>query len=872
MKQQPLNPEQKYKRQEHLAKAIFLILPTWLVCFFMLWISNQYYAVIMHNQYLLQSIYIGAGMLASVIFYAFRFRFLPTFGLLLLCLYLLYKGIDNFVYGEFDAFFYGRQFGLFAFLFALGWFLSWGFLKQQRFPIVISGIFFIVSIYLIAKQSSLSVENLLQTFVPLVLYTVYIFYAVQVLAQHKDRAQSYWGHLLRRLGIFIGFALLLIFGVLWFMQDEIKAKVEEFGGGGKPNKESMLKEDKDGTFSLAEYTKLRSNLGRSNELLFVAKIDNFFEDGTANPLYLTGFYYSKYDPETETFEPDTLLPESDLFKPNPSKVGLYFTQSDSAVLKDAKTQGYMKTVNVEIYKTLLSPNEFIAPTTSYFLQPIAVDKNNKQEFKSAYRAKSLVSELNSAYFVYNPGGNPILEQFQEMRFEKLRLANDYSKVSPKLMQYYTSLPKMERFQKVADLAREIAAGKTTNLDKVLAVRDYFLSKDENGKALFKYSDNPGIPDIPSASKLNYFLFENRKGYCAYYAGATLFMLRSLGIPSRIVAGFLTQDRNPGNNKGWYWYYADQAHAWVQVYFPGYGWLDFDTTVGNEDAQQAPKPDGTPPNNPGNALLAFDGVVTEVDTLRKMATIKALKMVFKDKPYDNLQEQQVKLDLSVATIMKDSLKLPVSALKIADSVTAVSFAEAFKTIDAPQNADGKAVLKLFPAPAPIDEVQIKVAHIPDYMVIGESKKKEVMPVWQIVLWTAGAVLLLGLILFWLLAPLYRVYLKLRKKMSRTFPERAYWDFRYSQFVLHQLGYERNALSALSYAQKIDLELPLKYGEFVQRYLKLKYSETPLSNTERQFIEGYTKGFESVLRHKLPAKKRFRYFANPMRTIAFLQLKA
>lgn len=867
-----MNPVQKHKRKEHLAKAIFLILPTWLVCFFILWISNQYYAVIMHNQYLLQSVYIGAGMLASVIFYAFRFRFLPTFGLLVLCLYLMYSGVDNFVYGEFDAFFYGRQFGLFAFLFSLGWFLSWGFLRQERFPIVASGTFFIAGIYLIAKQNNLSVDNLLQAFVPLILYTVYLFYAVQVLAQHKDKAQHYWWHLVKRLGLFIGLALVLIFGVVWIMEEEIKAKVEEFGGGGKQNKETMLKENKDGTFSLADYAKLRSNLGRSNELLFVARIDNFFEDGTANPLYLTGFYYSRYDPETETFEQDTLLPESDLFKPNPSKIGLYFTHADSAVLKDAKQQDYMKTVDIEVYKTLLSPNEFVAPTTSFFIQPIAIDKNNKQEFKSAYRAKSLVSELNSAYFVYNPGGNVMLSQFQEMRFEKLRLANDYSKVSPKLMEYYTSLPQIGRFQKVADLAKEVTAGKTTNVDKILAIRDYFLSKDESGKPLFKYSDNPGIPDIPSASKLNYFLFENRKGYCAYYAGATLFMLRSLGIPSRIVAGFLTQDRNPGNNKGWYWYYADQAHAWVQVYFPGYGWLDFDTTVGNEDAQQAPKPDGTPPNNPGNALLAIDGIVSDVDTLRKAATIKALKMVFKDKPYEKLDSKTVSLDLSVASIMKDSLTIPISDLQVNDSVTAISFAEAFKNIPLNPNEDGKSLLNRLPSPAPIDEVHVKVPHIEDHLVIGESKKKEQTPVWKIVLWTTGCIVLLLIILFWLLAPLYRGYLRIRKKISKTFPEKTYWDFRYTQFVLYQLGYERNALSAFNYAGKIDKVMPLKYTEFVQNYLKLKYAETPLSSPQRQFMEQYIRGFNSILVHKIPAKQRFRHFANPMRTLAFLRSKA
>src|SRR5690606_18731815 len=111
--------------------------------------------------------------------------------------------------------------------------------------------------------------------------------------------------------------------------------------------------------------------GRSNELLFVAKIDNFFDENTANPLYLTGFYYSKYDPETETFEPDSLLPQRDLFRPDPSKIGLYFTRSDSSVLKDALQNKHMKTVNIEVYKTILAANEFVAPSTSYFVQPIA---------------------------------------------------------------------------------------------------------------------------------------------------------------------------------------------------------------------------------------------------------------------------------------------------------------------------------------------------------------------------------------------------------------------------------------------------------------------------------------------------------------------
>src|SRR5689334_24556482 len=71
---------------------------------------------------------------------------------------------------------------------------------------------------------------------------------------------------------------------------------------------------------------------------------------------------------------------------------------------------------------------------------------------------------------------------------------------------------------------------------------------------------------PRSTLFPYTTLFRSKGYCAYYAGATLFMLRSLGIPSRIAVGFLTEDRSD-KNKGWYWYYANQAHAWVQVYFP-----------------------------------------------------------------------------------------------------------------------------------------------------------------------------------------------------------------------------------------------------------------------------------------------------------------
>src|SRR5690606_31171625 len=215
------------------------------------------------------------------------------------------------------------------------------------------------------------------------------------------------------------------------------------------------------------------------------------------------------------------------------------------------------------------------------------------------------------------------------------------------------------------------------------------SKDENGDPLFRYTDNPGVPDIPSASKLLYFLFENRQGYCAYYAGATLFMLRALGIPSRIAVGFLTVDRSD-KNKGWYWYYADQAHAWVQVYFPGYGWLDFDTTVGNSDAQESPQPDGTPPMQPPRAWLALDGVVESIDAAKKLARLKVRHFVFHDKEYSLPAPTGLTMDMKIASILRDSIEVPLANMQKGDEATAVSYATAFKELKARRNEQGAAL--------------------------------------------------------------------------------------------------------------------------------------------------------------------------------------
>ena len=84
-----------------------------------------------------------------------------------------------------------------------------------------------------------------------------------------------------------------------------------------------------------------------------------------------------------------------------------------------------------------------------------------------------------------------------------------------------------------------------------------------------------LPEEEHADPTAYFLFERRKGHCEYFASSLALMLRSIGIPARVVTGFQGGTLNPVN--GWYTIRASDAHSWVEAFIPGNGWTTFDAT-------------------------------------------------------------------------------------------------------------------------------------------------------------------------------------------------------------------------------------------------------------------------------------------------------
>lgn len=861
-----MNIERATPVNELLAKLIFLLLPTAVISYFMLAAANQYYSIL-NNGAFRQTLYLAAGMGAGALFYAFRFRFLPSFILLAVGLFSVYKGLDKYAVGEFDSFFISVQFQVFAILFTAGWLTGWGFVRLRYWSVLISAVVLCACIPLIAKESTSSVYSLLQAFAPAVLYSVYIIFTAEQIYSYKDKSKKFWWFLTRRLLSFSILAALLLGGVVYMMRGQIKETVANYGGGGQQGENSMLQKNKDGTFDLKNYSRLRSSLGRNNELLFCAHINNYFP-GTEipNPLYLTAFYYTKFDTLTETFERDTTIPYNDLFEPNPSSLPMFFTKTDSSVIKNSLADKLRHTVDIEVYSKNLSPSTYLAPNTGYFVQPISVEKDYRDEFKTAFRAKSYVSDLNSAYFIYN-SQDPQIKKFQQMRFDVLRKVDGYAGEDKRFMDYYTYMPADAKFKNISELAHKATEKAVKPIDKVLAIRDYFLAKDENGEQIYSYTDNPGIPDIPSASKLMYFMFENHKGYCAYYAGATLFMLRSLGIPSRIAVGFLTVDRSD-KNKGWYWYYADQAHAWVQVYFPGYGWMDFDTTVGNSDAQESPKPDGTPPMQPPRAWLAVDGIIENIDTLKKQMVMNVKHIIYHDKEYKLDAPAGLHMDVKIAAIYRDSIGVPLNNVQKGDEATAVSYAEALKKMSEVPGEQAKALINRLPDPTPIDEIYLKRKDIAKPEEKPAANKQEQSLSVKSVL-TTFAVILSALILFLLLLPrlIYWYYLLMHRN-AKAADNKAYWAYRAASFYLHQVGIMRNYKTPMQYARDIvDPLMGTSFTAFMNIYLKQKYANQPLTAQEQQQVNTFLQPFLKTVKQRTPFSQRLKGFLNPARSLSF-----
>ena len=129
---------------------------------------------------------------------------------------------------------------------------------------------------------------------------------------------------------------------------------------------------------------------------------------------------------------------------------------------------------------------------------------------------------------------------------------------------YLRLPNLD--PRVSQLAEQTTSSAKTEYDKVVAIEHYLRTR-------FGYTLQ--LPQNKVNDPIANFLFERKQGHCEYFASSMAVMLRTLGIPSRVVNGFRSDEFNDITES--YVVRAKDAHAWVEAYFPGYGWQTFDPT-------------------------------------------------------------------------------------------------------------------------------------------------------------------------------------------------------------------------------------------------------------------------------------------------------
>lgn len=234
-----------------------------------------------------------------------------------------------------------------------------------------------------------------------------------------------------------------------------------------------------------------------------------------------------------------------------------------------------------------------AGDVSLYKQPVSdiiSDSALKKGF--SYTVKAIIpkmtdGELTEMYRKCRPGfWNSALKNVFDYEWRYLTMLSEYS---ARAAAAYIQLPDSTTGRTIK-LAEDITAGLDNYFDKAAAIESYLRTN---------YTYNTSPPELPGdADFADHFLFEGKEGYCTYFATAMAVLCRSVGIPARYVEGYAPSDEK---REDFYVVTGKQAHAWVEVYLEGAGWVPFEPTSAypsegiraRQAAANAPRPSSYP---------------------------------------------------------------------------------------------------------------------------------------------------------------------------------------------------------------------------------------------------------------------------------------
>jgi len=190
----------------------------------------------------------------------------------------------------------------------------------------------------------------------------------------------------------------------------------------------------------------------------------------------------------------------------------------------------------------------------------------------------------------------------------------------------------EGYDDIVSLSQEITQGLTNDIDKAQAIETYLRTN-------YQYSETPEFAD--NKDLVTQFLFEQKVGFCQQFASSMVLLLRAQNIPSRFVIGYVTPEieddydeipeeilyRDQVPRDPYKHVYDSNAHAWVEVYYPTFGWIQFEPTPSQNLVQFSDPIDTTIELSPQEAAEQMSYETRKEITLKFLFVLGILLILF-----------------------------------------------------------------------------------------------------------------------------------------------------------------------------------------------------------------------------------------------------
>lgn len=347
------------------------------------------------------------------------------------------------------------------------------------------------------------------------------------------------------------------------------------------------------SFDFSNYVELKDKIEIADKRVLILEVQNL-SDNNLDMLYLKRFALEEYTANGNYKVADK---NADPLSP-PNSISSYMWVRDSNLTGINQIQ--------TMYLLNINSGTLLGSELMKKVVPMNMSQWQNSPYKQVYKVH--VSLLQNDDYIDILGCKGQEKFFRELSYNRKAMLLDWGNHDVNA--------------RIHDLAVEITEEQPTFAAKVDAVCEYLQSN-------YLYSLQPGTPSNKNESQLNYFLFDVKKGYCTYFAFAMVTMLRSVGIASRVAVGFVPDDENRTLN--YYDIRSPHAHAWVEVYFDGVGWVSFDPT------SQTLAPDaeylGVPSQEEDRNSL-IESIIDNKDLLTEITdTIFNTTFHFESKPWD-----------------------------------------------------------------------------------------------------------------------------------------------------------------------------------------------------------------------------------------------